>query len=122
MKTTTQDRAQILTFFLGLIQSIADKAYQKRVWIRGEGPECEDYDEVIDYFFHEGEEIMENYQDYKITDAQHLLLKELWEKLDPFTEQHHLPEDFIDTSEWESITAQAKKILKSFNYVPTNAT
>lgn len=109
------DRKQILTFFLEIIQYIADKELQKRTWVRGEGLECYGYDDIIEDFFHEGEEIIENYKDYKITDYQLQLLKELWKKLDPFTEKHYLPAEFIDSPEWENIIEQVKKVLKAFD-------
>lgn len=112
------DRKEILTGFLETIKYIADKELQKKIWVRSEGPECYAYEDVIEDFFHEGEEIIENYQEYKITDTQCLLLKELWKKLDPFSEEYYLPEKFIDSPEWESITEQAKKVLKAFNYDP----
>jgi hypothetical protein len=41
------DRKQILASILETIKGISDKEYQKRVWIRGEGTEVDDFDETL---------------------------------------------------------------------------
>ena len=61
------DRDYILKDFLRLISRISDKEFQMRVWIKAIGPECIDFDETCDYFFHEGVDVIKNYKDYGIT-------------------------------------------------------
>ena len=58
------DRKQILVSCLETIKDISDKEYQKRVWIRGEGPEVDDFDEAVCDFFGDGDPIIENYKDF----------------------------------------------------------
>lgn len=54
-----EDRKYILNEHLRNISHISDKEYQKRVWIRGQGPECDDFDETVNYFFGEMDSILE---------------------------------------------------------------
>ena len=51
MKPGQATNAQILHGFLLVIDWIAHKEYQQRVWIRGEGPEVSDYTETCCCFF-----------------------------------------------------------------------
>ncbi len=44
MKLTDEEKREILDFVIEIVSSIADKKYQKRIWIRGEGPEVDDFD------------------------------------------------------------------------------
>ena len=54
---TNESKKQILEFFLEIVEGISDKDYQGRVWIRGEGPECDDFDETVCNFFQDGDGI-----------------------------------------------------------------
>jgi len=36
---------------LRVIKRISDISYQKRIWVKGEGPECSSFSETIDDFF-----------------------------------------------------------------------
>ncbi len=110
------NRKQILTGFLETVEGISDKEYQRRVWIRGEGPECDDFDETCCHFFHEGGGILEKYKDFGITDGQYQLLYQFRDKFRAFSSINDWPAEFIDTPEWEKITEMAKEVLKAFNY------
>ena len=114
------DRKQILVSCLETIKDISDKEYQKRVWIRGEGPEVDDFDETVCDFFGDGDPIIENYKDFEITDRQYHLLVKFRDEFDAFCRgpalEYYLPQLFIDTPEWEKITEMAKEVLKAFNF------
>lgn len=114
------DRKQILTSVLETIEGISDKEYQKRVWIRGEGPEVDDFDETCCNFFGDGDPLIENYKDFGLTDKQYHLLVKFRDEFDAFCYgpalKHYLPEEFIDTPEWARIMEMAKEVLKAFNY------
>jgi hypothetical protein len=56
---TDEARRNIINQHLKNIHHISDKEYQKRVWIRGEGPECDDFDETVNYFFGEMDSILD---------------------------------------------------------------
>jgi hypothetical protein len=116
---TNEDRKYILNEFLSNICGISDVEYQKRVWIRGEGPEVDDFDETVCHFFDDGDPILKGYKDYGVTDSQYQLLKQFRDQFMAFSDKYHWPESFIDTSEWTKITEMAKEILKVFNYQKT---
>lgn len=112
------NRQQILAFFLRIISHISDIEYQERVWIRGEGPEVDDFDETVCHFFDDGDPILKNYKDYGITDAQYHLLITFRTAFETFIDspKPYLPEDFINTAEWRKIIEMAKEVLEAFNY------
>ncbi len=112
------DRNRILQQFLTLISDISDKEFQMRVWIKGIGPECIDFDETCDYFFVEGVDVIKNYKDYGITEHQEKLLTSLQKIFDAFLEDHlEEPIEFINTPEWQHVIDEAKKVLEAFNYI-----
>lgn len=102
--------------FIRIIDHISDKEYQKRVWIRGEGPEVDDFDETVCHFSQEGDGVIEKYRDFGLTEYQCQLLKRFREQFKIFSDENDLPEEFIDTPEWAKIVKLAKEVLKSFNY------
>lgn len=112
------DRKQILASCLEIIAGISDKEYQKRVWIRGEGPEVDDFDETVCNFFQDGNGIIQNYKDFGLTDQQYQLLVKFRDEFDAFCRgpalEHYLPQEFIDTPEWIRIMDLAKDVLKAF--------
>ncbi|MGB7127742.1 MAG: hypothetical protein WBD50_01460 [Candidatus Rhabdochlamydia sp.] len=114
------DRKQILTSCLKIIKGISDKEYQERVWIRGEGPEVDDFDETVCNFFQDGNGIIQNYKDFGITDKQYHLLVKFRDEFNDFCRgpalEYYLPQLFIDTPEWEKITEMAKEVLKAFKF------
>lgn len=114
------DRKQILASCLEIIAGISDKEYQKRVWIRGEGLEVDDFDETVCNFFQDGNGIIQNYKDFGITDKQYYLLVKFRDEFDAFRRgpalKYYLPQEFIDTPEWGKVTEMAKEVLKAFNY------
>ncbi|MBS0584866.1 MAG: hypothetical protein JSR76_01025 [Verrucomicrobia bacterium] len=120
MKKNEETRKDILNFVLDNVYWISDKAYQERVWIKGIGPECNSFDDVVCDFFGDGDPLLENYKDFEITNTQYELLKKFREEFDSFCInrglEHYLPQFFIDTPEWTKITEMAKEVLKAFNY------
>jgi len=112
------DRKQILLSFLDTVKGISDKDYQRRIWINNEGPEWDDFVETRCNFFQEGDGILEDYQNFGLTDEQYHSLKSFSEKFEKFPGKYELPEFFIDISEWDEITKMAKEVLKVFNYQP----
>ena len=120
---TNEIKKQILLSFLETIEGISDKKYQERVWILGEGPECDDFTETICHFFEEGDGILEKYKDFGINNKQYELLIKFRRQFHKFVKgprPGYLPQEFIGTPEWEQITAMAKEVLKAFNYQSEN--
>ena|SRR3990167_6944741 len=115
-KNIIRIRKQILDSFLENLSGISNKEYQKRIWIEGRGPECDDFTETVCDFFDLGEYIFNNYKDYNITDSQQELLERFRKEFRAFSDKNDFPEEFIDTPEWERIMNLAKEVLKAFNY------
>ena len=113
-----KDKKYILNEFLINISAISDIEYQKRVWIRCEGPECDDFTETVCYFFDDGDPILKKHKDYGITDKQYDLLIKFRNEFEAFSDKNNWPEDFINTPEWARIMEMAKEILKAFDYKP----
>lgn len=120
MKLTNEAKRDILDFVLRLVAAIADIEYQKRVWIRGEGPEVDDFDETACHFLHEGAGVLEKYKEFEITEIQYQELKKLRDKFKDFSDKHNWPQEFIDSPEWAKIMNLAKDVLKKFNYSKTS--
>ncbi len=112
------DKKQTVDCFIENIARMSDKEYQERVWVRAEGPECDNIDENICHFFDE-DYVLKKYKDFGITEIQYKSLMKLREKLDNFIDEHgvqDLAEKLINLPEWEEIRETSKNILKLFNY------
>ena len=107
---------QALISFLKIIEGISSKEYQKRVWIEGSGPECDDFDETVNCFFDNGRPILENFKHYDITEDQYSILNFFFNMFEAFSDEHDWPAEFIDTPEWTKITEMAKEVLKAFHW------
>ncbi len=117
MKISEKVKKQILEGFISIFTRISNREYQKRIWIEGEGPEVDDFDDTVCDFFGECDSILENYKDFELTDKQYRLLVNFRDVFDKFvieSRQYSSP-DFINTPEWEKITEMAKEVLKAFN-------
>lgn len=110
------NRKQIMETFLSILDNISDKEYQERVWIRGEGPECDDFTETVCHFGQEGDAIIEECNEFGITPVQLNILMRFRDVFSTFPRKYDLPEEFINSSEWESVVMMAKEVLKAFNY------
>jgi len=110
------NKNQLLSSFLETIEGIASKEYQKRVWIEGIGPECDDFEETVNWFFDDGRLILKNINDYGFTNNQYLILKIFFDEFEAFSDEHYLAQEFIDTPEWTKITERAKEVLKAFHW------
>lgn len=111
-----EDREYILKEHLRNIAGISDIEYQKRVWIKGLGPECDDFTETVCHFFDDGDPILSNYKEYNISENQYIILNKFRELFKKFADSHDSPEEFIDTPEWGEIMKMAKEVLEAFNY------
>lgn len=108
------NRKQIMETFIRILDHISDKEYQKRVWIRGEGPEVDDFDETVCHFSQEGDGIIEKYKEFGLTEYQYQTLNKFRKQFKLFYDKNDLPEEFIDTPEWAKIMESAKHVLKVF--------
>ena len=115
------DRKQILDSFIENIACMSDKECQKRVWVRSEGPECDDIDDSICDFFDEGY-VLEKYKDFGITESQYKLLMKLHGKLREFADKYGVysseksTEKLIELPQWKEIRDISKNIIQAFNF------
>ena len=114
---TKKDRENILNFVLKKISDIANREYQERVWIRGEGPECDDFTETVCHFLDEGENVLDKYNEFDLTDSQYNTLKKFRDDFKVFSDKYNEAFEFIDTPEWAEIIEKAKIVLRAFNYI-----
>jgi len=113
---TNEVAKRLLNNLLEIIQDLSDKEYQKRIWIRGEGPEIDDFTEAVCRFFENGDPILSEYKRCGMTEGQKELLKRFQDKFKAFADDNYSLEEFIDTPEWTEITEMAKKVLEAFDY------
>ena len=116
MKRTEEDKRYILNQHLRNVSHISDKEYQERVWLRGEGPEVDDFGETVCYFFDAGDPILKQYKAYHITEDQYYLLTQFRDVFEEFADENDFPEEFIDTPEWQKIMDMAQEVLVAFKY------
>ena len=110
------NREQIVSSLLDTIRTISDENYQQRIWIRGEGPECDDFDEVCNYFFPTSIDIIQNYKDFMLTEKQHQILRKFTAEFEEFSDENYFAHEFIDSPWWAKIMERAKEILVAFDY------
>ena len=113
---TPENKKYILNEFFKHLFHLQDREYQERVWIRGEGPEIDEFSETVNNFSDLWDIIFERYKEFGITESQHHLLVSFQREFKAFYDEHDLPQEFIDTPEWERIMRMAKKVLEAFNY------
>ena len=108
----------MLQGLLEFIDVISNEEYQRRVWERVEGPECDDFDETMTYFFDESEPILKSYKDFGISDNQYQLLLKFHNELDIFSDEMlYLPvQIIISDPRWKEIRIMAKEVLKAFKF------
>jgi hypothetical protein len=120
MALSEEEKKYTLNEYLRNISHLQDREYQSRIWIKGEGPECQAFDDAVCDFFDIGDPILQDYRDFGITENQYMLLKKTRNEFRVFADRNDLPEEFIDTPEWAEIMILAKEVLKAFNYPTVN--
>ncbi len=116
MDTDNFDRKHFLGSFIRCVFHVSSKEYQKRVWIEGRGPECDDFEDTANFIIGDGEIILKNYRDFGINDDQFFLLNGFYSEFNFFSDEHFFAQEFIDTPEWTKITEMAKEVLKAFHW------
>lgn len=117
LELTDEEKKYILNEYLRNISHIASKEYQERVWIRGEGPEVDSFEDAVCDFSTDSDAILETYQDFKITNIQYQLLGNFKHAFDAFCSEYEIDnESMLNHPEWIKITEMANEILKAFDY------
>ena len=114
------NRKQLLLSVLDTVWCVSDKDYQKRVWILGNGPEVDDYDETVCNFFGDAKPIIDQHKKYLLTQNQFKVFHDFYIDFSSFEDSvginYSVPEEFIDTPEWAKVMESAKEVLKAFDY------
>ena len=116
MEFSKETRNKIVNGFIDIFTRLSSKEFQKRIWIRGEGPEVDSFEDVVCDFFTECDSILENYEEFGLSETQYDLLRRFRDTFQAFTDENDWPESFIDSPEWNKITEMAKGMLIAFNY------
>jgi len=120
LKLTEEDKKYIFEQFLRNVSGISNREYQKRVWIRGESSDVDDFDETVEHFFDDVELILDqnpkDYKKFELSNKQLHTLKIFRDAFKKFSEDNYWPPEFIYTPEWEEIMNMAKEVLKVFDY------
>lgn len=116
MRFKEENYSFILHEYLNIISHIANKSYQKSIWIEKKGPESQAFDDAVCDFFNMGDPILNEYKKFGISTSQFILLKNFSDAFEQFSDRNDLPQLFIDTPEWTLITLMAKEVLEAFNY------
>ena len=116
MALTEEDKKYIVNEFLRSIKGISDKEYQKRIWIQGKGLNVMISTKHATAFFPVAEDIIENYTNFKLTEAQLAILKQFYKEFDEFSDENDFAFEFIDSPWWAKIMERAKEVLVAFDY------
>ncbi len=91
---------------------MADRDYQIRVWAKGEGPECDSFDETMNEFDYNMQIIQLEYKKYGLNDEDLNFLQNLEKKIDDFSEiaaQFDRDAEFINDPKWLEIVEISKE-------------
>jgi len=120
MNISDESKQNVLNNLLRDVWHVSNKEYQRRIWIEGRGPECDDYDETSIGILDDGEVVIKEPKHLEMTDEQYCILKAFWNAYEQFSHgigmEYYIPERFIDTEEWTRVTEMAKEVIKAFDY------
>lgn len=98
-----------------LVLELSDKAFQERVWLRGEGPEVGSVGEFFCNFFDDLNinDIIENYKSYEISDSQIekvIKLKDMLENYSNSIPSTPNDKEVLKDPKWKIIRDFAKEV------------
>lgn len=105
-------REKVLRRLTENLKDMSDIDYQKRVWLRGEGPEVDSYCEFVNTFYPDIENVLENFDDFNLTEQQRIQIARLYNEFDKFKHTYYDEYEFIDSQEWKEIRELAAETLK----------
>lgn len=110
----------IIDEMLKKIWNISNSEYQLRIWVKGEGPEVDSFEETICQFYDACEEVLEKYEIYHLTRKQYEILLEFVNNLNVFldsvSEIVHEEIEIIPNPKWHEIQQKALQVLAIFDY------
>jgi len=98
------------------LEIISNAQYQKRVWVKGNGPECDCYIENMCRLGGDYDCLFEAPKEFGYTEEQLNLLTQLWTLLDEYDEPGEGTDaEIVNDPEWDKIRQFAKKTLESIS-------
>lgn|GEM_PF-1481320 len=106
---------------ISVVKVVADKEYQERVWLRGEGPEVDSWDETINRFFddYDADNFVENHMVAAgLSESQQHSLRDLRDALNRYNDRigdDYLLQTILNDPGWQRIRdGIANETLKFF--------
>lgn len=105
---------------LSVAAEFADKNFQERVWLRGEGPEISSWEEAMCRFFddYDVDSLLEKYaKELNLTTTQHSQLSALRDELNKFGKRvgdSPTAEDVLNDPNWTKIRSLASAVHDAF--------
>ncbi len=109
-------RKAVIQSLIESLEHIASPEYNRRVWVEAKGPEADAFDDAVNNYYSEADDILNNRNLYGISNAQYQSLYAFHMKFDEFVEDNDEPDLFIDTPEWKEIMEMAKGVLDAFGW------
>lgn len=106
-----------LANILSVVAQLADKGFQERIWLRGEGPEKSSWEETYCQMFDDFD--LNGYlsnRDSSLSDEQYNMLKKLRDALERFGSDAQVVDDtqeLLASPDWHEVIRIAKDTLKS---------
>lgn len=109
---------------LSVVKVIQDVEFQKRVWLRGEGPEFSSFGETICQFFDDFDAdglLARSPKESGLSEIQYAKLKEFCDRLSEYsgqTQKFPVPADILADPRWLGICLMAGHVLDAFKISP----
>lgn len=119
---TTEE--EILKGALSVIEQISDAEFQQKAWVEKKIHSYAFFEETMHQLFDDYElsDILNNYENYRISNEQHEILKKFYNTLNQYSDekmswiQNVDPTEILADPRWHEIQEMAKEVLKAFNY------
>ena len=113
-------RPPIMIQLIRAIGYISDLEYQKRIWIRGEEPEVNNFEETIDFFLDDYEgfkDLATRHKEYGLSDEEFEFLKQFYQKIYDYNELFDGKTDaeVVEDPKWHEVVALAKIVHKKLH-------
>ena len=113
----------LLLHLFEAIEEVSDAEYQVRIWVKGEGPECSSFVEVMCSFFDDAQAgyVLENHKEFGLSPEQTKALETLFFALSEYsknTPDIMLDADVVKDPKWIEIQHIAKNTVVVFEGHP----
>ena len=115
---------EIVKGILSVIENISNAQLQQKTWVEGGGHPYAFFEETMHQVFDDYElaEILNNYENYGISNEQYKLLNKFYKLLNQYSHEKMSwlqtidPKEILKDPRWHVIQKIAKEVLKAFNF------